>query len=62
MFLHTFDIDILTPDRKDVFASFPGLLISCVATEIPALLGVGGCLERFVLTIDYPEMATTLAY
>jgi hypothetical protein len=61
VFMHTFDIDILTPDRNGVFASFPGLLISCVATEIPALLGVSGCLEQFVLTIDYPEMAMTLA-
>ena len=61
VFLHTFDIDILTPDRQRIFASFHNLLISCVETEIPLLLGVADCLDRFVLTINYPDMEVTLA-
>ena len=61
VFLHTFDVEILTPDRAGVFASFRRLLVSCVETEIPPLLGVANCLDRFVLTIDYREMEVTLA-
>lgn len=61
VYLHTFDIDILTPDRDEVFASFPNMLISCVPTEIPSLLGVANCLDQFILTIDYPKMETTLS-
>jgi hypothetical protein len=62
VFLHTFDIDILTPDLKDTFASLPNMLISCVPTEIPPLLGVADCLEHFVLTIDYPQTEITLSH
>lgn len=62
VFLHTFDIEVLTPDLKHVFASLPNMLISCVPTEIPSLLGVADCLDHFVLTIDYPEMEITLDY
>lgn len=62
VFLYTFDIDILTPDRKGVFASFHNMLISCVPTEIPSLLGVANCLNHFVLTINYPEMSVALSY
>ncbi|MDP7022699.1 MAG: hypothetical protein QGH42_00415 [Kiritimatiellia bacterium] len=61
VYLHTFDISILTPDLSDVFASFENMLISCVPTEIPALLGVANCLDHFVLTIDYPDMEIKLA-
>lgn len=62
VYLHTFKIDILSPDLSEVFVSFQDMLISCVPTEIPALLGVANCLDRFVLTIDYPKMETTLAF
>jgi len=60
VFMHTFDMAILTPDRSAVFASFKNVLISCTPTEIPALLGVADCLSQFVLTIDYPAMEITL--
>jgi len=62
VFLHTFDINILMPDRKTIFASFENMLISCVPMEIPSLLGVAGCLDQFVLTIDYPSLEITLSY
>ena len=60
VFMHTFDVAILVPDRSAVFASFQNILVSCVPTEIPALLGVNDCLNQFVLTIDYPAMEVTL--
>jgi len=62
VFLHTFDIEILTADRSAVFASFKDVLVSCVPTDIPALLGVADCLAQFVLTIDYPAMEIVLKY
>jgi len=62
VFLHTFDIDILMPDRKTIFASFENMLISCVPVEIPSLLGVAGCLDHFVVTINYPKLEVTLSY
>jgi len=61
VFLHTFDIDILMPDRKTTFVSMQNMIISCVPVEIPPLLGVAGCLDHFVLTIDYPRLEVTLA-
>lgn len=60
VFLHTFDIEILTPDRSSVFASFKKVLVACVLTDIPLLLGVADCLSHFVLTIDYPLTEITL--
>jgi hypothetical protein len=62
VFLHTFDLAILTPDRSAVFVSFEQILISCVPTEIPVLLGVADCLNRFSLTVDYPNMEITLKH
>ncbi len=62
VFMHTFDVDILTPDRSKIFASFENILVSCVSTEIPALLGVDDCLNHFTLTIDYPNMNIILKY
>ena len=62
VFMHTFDLDILTTDRSKVFAAFPNLLIACVPQEIPALLGVADCLGHFVLGVDYPRTEITLSY
>ncbi len=60
VFIHTFDLAILSPDRRDVFASFESVSIACVPTDIPPLLGVADCLNAFVLTIDYPGMEMVL--
>lgn len=62
VYMHTFDIEILKPDRGAAFASFKNVLIACVPTEIPALLGVHDCLSKFVLVIDYPEMEISLKH
>ena len=62
VFMHTFDIDILTADRTKTFFSVSNVLIACVSQDIPVLLGVADCLNRFKLTVDYSAATTMLQY
>jgi len=62
VYMHTFDLELLTADRAKVFFSVSNVLISCVAPEIPVLLGVADCLKRFTLTVNYPAGTTMLQY
>lgn len=62
VYMHTFNLEILLPNRQDVLKSFERILVKCRDQEqIPSVLGVGDCLRHFRITIDYLKQATTIS-
>lgn len=62
VFKHTFKIQILSPTLGKAIATSPEMLVSCVASQIPPLLGVRNCLARFCVTVDYRKRITRLSW
>ena len=62
VYMHTFNLEILLPNRQDVLKTFDRVLIKCRDQEqLPAVLGVSDCLRHFRITIDYPQQVTTIS-
>ncbi|OGV68189.1 MAG: hypothetical protein A2498_15070 [Lentisphaerae bacterium RIFOXYC12_FULL_60_16] len=58
---HTFFVDILTPDRRDVIGRNK-MIVPCVSGLAEPLLGVHDCLTSFKVTVDYPKKRIKLGW
>ena len=61
VYKHTFNMEILAPDRQGVVQVFTGVLVDCIDQQIPPLLGVLNCLCHFKITVDYLDQMTTIS-
>ena len=62
VYMHTFNLEILLPNRQDVLKTFDRALIKCRDHKhLPAVLGVSDCLRHFRITIDYLKQVTTIS-
>ena len=62
VYMHTFNVEILLPNRQDVLKAFSQILVKCRDQEqLPAVLGVSDCLRNFKITIDYINQVTTIS-
>lgn len=59
---HTFEIGLLSPSRQRVVWRSGRILIDCVRSEIPPLLGFDCFLKHFRIAIDYPKKQTQIAW
>jgi hypothetical protein len=59
---HTFDIGLLDAARKRVVWKTGPVLVDCVRSEIPPLLGFECFLKNFRVTIDYRLKMTSLSW
>jgi len=62
VYSHSFTIELLDPEHKDVIWKSENTTIDCSETNPPVLIGVNNFLKNFKLTIDYPNQEFELEW
>ncbi len=62
VYSHSFSIELLDPEHKDVIWKSENTKIDCSETNPPVLIGVNNFLKNFKLTIDYPNQEFELEW
>jgi len=59
---HTFTLELLTPDTKNVLRTFKKVEIDCADTEPPVLLGAKDFLTKFDVAVFYKKHEMLLSW
>ncbi len=62
VYKHSFRIELLCPEQKDVVWTSEPLLIDCSDAEPMVILGMDEFLKNFKITFDYPNEEVTLEW